>query len=427
MINGIIGRMARRAFSRALRFAENEVPGLPAGGDGKERLLYLHVPFCEQLCPYCSFHRVPFDEAACRAYFAALRKEICLYRDGGFAFTGVYVGGGTPTVLLDELSETLRLARSLFPIRGISLETNPNHLTESCVATLAALGVNRLSVGVQSFHDGLLEAMERRARYGSGEETARRLAAVQGRFETVNADMIFNFPGQTEDMLAADLERLLGLAVDQVTFYPLMVSSATREAVGRKLGPVDFRREEALYGRIARTLAPVYDFSSAWCFSRKGRLSMIDEYVVDHGEYAGLGSGAIGYVAGRCYANTFDLALYKERLARGVVPIMAARQFSEREQARYDFLMQLFGTSLDVGALNRKYRGRLYRHIWRDMLAFQLAGSIRYWAPRLVLTERGRYHWVILMREFFTAVNNFRAYCRSRVSGAGPSGDPAAR
>ena len=88
----------------------------------------MHVPFCEVLCPFCSFHRVRYNESKTARYFEALRREIRLYHEAGFRFSDVYVGGGTPTVNADELLATLELVRDLSPVRTISIETNPNHL-----------------------------------------------------------------------------------------------------------------------------------------------------------------------------------------------------------------------------------------------------------------------------------------------------------
>jgi coproporphyrinogen III oxidase-like Fe-S oxidoreductase len=335
-----------------------------------------------------------------------------LYRDRGYDFHGIYVGGGTPTILPDELAETLHLARETFGIREISVETNPNHLTDETVGLLRKAGVNRLSVGVQSFDDGLLRQMERLDKYGGGEEILGRLRAIQGVFDTLNADMIFNFPTQTPKTLDRDLDVLLASGVDQVTYYPLMVSDSTRQMVTRSLGYVDGRQEARYYRRILERLRPTYRMSSAWCFSRKP--SLIDEYIVDYDEYAGLGSGSIGYLDGTCYANTFDVAEYAARIGRGEVPLMAARVFSRQDRIRYDFVMKLFGMELRESDLKKKY-GAVYPYLWKDIAAFMAAGGLRRRGGTLCLTERGCYQWVILMREFFTAVNNFRDYCREAI------------
>jgi coproporphyrinogen III oxidase-like Fe-S oxidoreductase len=402
----------RQEFARSMRFEEGVAPRIPELTRQKPRLLYLHIPFCEKLCPYCSFNRIVFDESLCRAYFRALRLELLLYKKKGFAFQGIYVGGGTPTVLIDELEDTLALARESFQIREISVETNPNHLTDANIAALKRVGVNRLSVGIQSFDNGLLKAMDRFDKYGSGEVICDRLKQILGQFDTLNADMIFNFPSQSMAILNRDLDMLMEIGMDQITYYPLMVSDSTREAVSKTLGRVDDRQEERFYHRIVERLVPAYRFSSAWCFSKK--TAMIDEYIVDYDEYAGLGSGSIGYLNGTCYANTFNIRQYIAQVERGEMPLMASRDFGLKDQIRYDFLMKLFGMKLDIPALQKKYEGQFLKHIWVDLVAFRLAGGLRYDPPDYYLTPRGRYYWVIMMREFFISVNNFRDFCREQ-------------
>lgn len=413
MISSIVAHTSKKQFARALNFQDGPTPELPACADDQPRLLYIHIPFCEELCPYCSFHRIRLNEPLARRYHAALRREMSLYRLRGYRFSGLYVGGGTPTVLMDELAETLQIARELFPVESVSVETNPNHLTDANIAALAQAGVNRLSVGVQTFDDGLLRKIARYDKYGSGEDIASRLRAAQGAFDTLNADMIFNFPEQTAPMLEADLAILLKLGMQQITFYPLMVSTLTRRLMQKTLGDVNFRREKSFFNLIRRRLEPQYDSSSAWCFSRKSAASsLIDEYVVDFDEYAGLGSGAIGYLQGVCYANTFDIERYIRDLTQDRLPLQASRRFDLPDRMRYDFLMKLFSTRMNVEELEKKYGGRFFKTLWKEMAAFILAGSFRYFSPHLYLTPRGRYLWVVMMREFFIAVNNFRDHCR---------------
>jgi len=415
LINRVITRLARRQINRSMTFSPQESPALPPGDKKGKRLLYLHVPFCERLCPYCSFNRVPFEEGLCRDYFSALRKEILLYRDEGYDFNGIYVGGGTPTVLVDELESTLSLARECFAVGEISVETNPDHLTDGRLIPLERAGVKRLSVGIQSFDDALLKAMDRYDKYGSGRRIAERMKSVAGRFDTLNADMMFNFPSQTGASIEKDLDTLAEIAVDQVTYYPLMVSDSTRRQVEKKLGSVNEGREYGYYRLISRRLLAEYRFSSAWCFSRKTAEAekIVDEYVVDYDDYAGLGSGSIGYLAGVCYANTFNIEDYIDRVGKGRIPVTASRTFGIRERIHYDFLMKLFGGSLDLVALGNKYGVSLFRYLWLPAFFFRLVGGIERRDDRLFLTERGRYYWVVMMREFFTAVNNFRDFCRS--------------
>ncbi|MHB8203135.1 MAG: radical SAM protein, partial [Desulfomonilaceae bacterium] len=166
----------------------------PAPEDDASYLIYIHVPFCEELCPYCSFNRYIFEKDLAEQYFRALNLEIQMYKDMGFDFKSVYVGGGTPTVMPREISSLLTGLRKNFGVEEVSLETNPNHLTDEIVQVLVDSGVNRLSVGVQSFDDYMLKQMSRYHKYGSGNEIKDRLSRVLGRLDTLNVDMIFNFP-----------------------------------------------------------------------------------------------------------------------------------------------------------------------------------------------------------------------------------------
>lgn len=417
IINQIVTKTVKREFARSLKFEGGPPPELPSCRDAIKRLLYLHIPFCEELCPYCSFHRITFTEPLARRYFRALRREIKLYHEKGYYFEGIYAGGGTPTVLVDELAQTLDLARELFPINDISVETNPNHLTPEKIDVLRRSNVKRLSVGVQTFDDEMLKKIGRFEKYGSGQEIAGRLNNTQGFFHTLNADMIFNFPGQTMQMLEDDLAMILNLNMDQVTFYPLMISSLTQDIMKKTMGEVDFNSEENLYKLIVRRLEKHYDFSSAWCFSRKQSLkeSLVDEYVVDFEEYAGLGSGAIGYLDGTCYSNTFDIEGYIASLEKEKLPLQAARTFDRHDRMSYDFLMKFFSTKLDITAMQKKYDGKFLKTMWKEIAAFEIVRAFRYFPPYLRLTPYGRYLWVIMMREFFIAVNNFRDYCRKQA------------
>jgi coproporphyrinogen III oxidase-like Fe-S oxidoreductase len=414
--------MARREIGRSMVFQEKSGPALPLQLEGNN-LLYLHIPFCEELCPYCSFNRTLYKEDVCRRYFRALRAEVLLYKQRNYNFSGVYIGGGTPTILIDELEETIALIRATFPVREISVETNPNHLNPKYLDPLRRAGIDRLSVGVQSFDDGLLRAMDRYKKYGSGKEIAQRLKASKSLFPTLNADMIFNFPTQTEKSLESDLEIITDSGLDQVTFYPLMVSESTRSLVQKTLGSVDFRKEEHFYKKIAARLVPPYRFSSVWCFSRQDSMpdsipdSIIDEYIVNYSNYAGLGSGSIGYIDGICYANTFDIEEYIRLVNSGEIPVMASRKFGMKEQVRYEFLMSIFGMSLDLKVLRDRFGKDFDNHIWHIILPFYLAGALRYDSGKLYPTPRGRYLAVVMMREFFTAVNNFRDFCRRNGNG----------
>ncbi len=398
-------------FSHSLNFNEFQdlIPPVPM--PDSNYLIYIHIPFCEELCPYCSFNRYVFQEELAAKYFKALELEIEMYKDLGFDFRSVYIGGGTPTVMPKEINSLLNKLRKDFSVQEVSIETNPNHLTEEIVSILLDAGVNRLSVGVQSFDDSMLQQMSRYHKYGSGNEIKEKLTGVLGRFDTLNIDMIFNFPTQTIKMLRKDVSIIKEMKADQATFYPLMVSDITRSELAKRFGSISYRQEKTFYNEIYDSLSDEYATGTAWCFSRKK--TMIDEYIVDYDEYVGVGSGSFGYVHGTCFANTFSIPDYIDRVRAGKFPLMARKGFSSIEQARYYFMMTLFGASLDLEKAEKAFDGAFSKTLWKELFGFRIVGAIRNSGKKLFLTRKGLYLWVVMMREFFTGVNNFRDICRS--------------
>jgi coproporphyrinogen III oxidase-like Fe-S oxidoreductase len=377
-------------------------------------MLYAHVPFCEVLCPYCSFNRFPHREDRAMSYFRALREEMRMVADLGYRFNSMYIGGGTPTVMVDELVKTIRLARDLFEIAEVSTETNPNHLTDAVLGPLQG-EVQRLSVGVQSLDDELLRQMKRFDKYGSAASILRGLERAQGKLPTFNIDMIFNLPSLTDGILRRDLASLQALGADQVTYYPLMVSPAVEKPLERALGRVDYRREARQYRLISRTLAPGYNPTSAWAFSRSDA-SLIDEYIVDYPEYVGIGSGSFSYLGGEIYANTFSLKSYQAAIEAGHPSVDARMELSRRDQLRYRLMMDLFGLRLDKRAFADRNGVSVSRGLPLEYAFLKLVGAFeRDDAQALTLSETGRYLLVVMMREFFIGVNGIRDLARATL------------
>ena len=181
----LLTNVVRQCTNQYLKLKPTDAVMMPAPEQGKRYMLYMHVPFCERLCPYCSFNRFPFSEERARPYFENMRKEMRMLKDLGYDFDSVYIGGGTPTIMIDELCDTIDQARELFNIQEVSSETNPNHLIPSYLDKLQGR-VQRLSVGVQSFDDGLLKQMDRYDKYGCGQEILERIQDASPYFD--NAD-----------------------------------------------------------------------------------------------------------------------------------------------------------------------------------------------------------------------------------------------
>ncbi len=406
---------------RYLRLDSRDDVELSPPQPGRQYLLYMHVPFCESLCPYCSFNRFPFARDRAVPYFRQMREELLMLADRGFMFQEAYIGGGTPTIIMDELTKTVRLARKLFPqIRDVSIETNPNHLDEEYLAPIANL-VQRVSVGVQSFDDGMLTQMGRLQKYGNAEETLARIQRIcdAGLFHSLNVDMIFNLPTETSKMVAHDIECAKASGANQVTFYPLMVSPVSRASIESAMGHVDQRTEEAFYHQIFDAFCSGADAeyapSSCYTFSRE-RGQMIDEYVVNFEEYAAVGSGGMGYLDGHLFVNTFGLADYASRIERGRLSVMGRIAFKPRDEMRYRFMMDLFGLRLDRRAWRERFGCDVARGLPAEYGFMRANGGFdKQTRDELTLSPRGRYLMVAMMRQFFIGVNGLRDQARAAL------------
>ena len=410
ILANFFGFITQREGKKFLKLNE-EIDGLEITGTGQEgdnkTSLYTHIPFCKTLCPFCCFNRYLFKEDQARRYFQNLKKELALYAQRGFIFSEFYFGGGTPTVLMDELTEFIDYLRDNFEVKRISLETTPRELTPETIDSLKAAGINRLSTGVQSFDDTILKAMGRQSL--PAEDTKERLRMATRQFDTLNIDLVFNFPGQSIEQFEADVLLFKELGIDQATFYPLMASPHKKDALERKFNRIDISSENKFYDIILRELYNgSYNPSSPWCFSNGER--MIDEYIIDSDDYIGIGAGSVSIVNGNFYVNSFSLERYDEFLNRDRLPIIGWRKLSEGEHIRYYLLSKLFGLEIDETKFYHRFKSDIKDKLRNELAFLRLFGLVE-GNGRIKVTQKGMYPVSVMMREFFTSLNSLREYC----------------
>ncbi|MGD1118999.1 MAG: coproporphyrinogen III oxidase family protein [Dehalococcoidales bacterium] len=403
----LVTRREGRKFRHLSPPVDESILNAEQGGKGEGLSLYVHIPFCRSLCPFCCFNRYLFQEDLARRYFADLKQELELYIRRGFTFSDIYFGGGTPTVMMDELSKFITVLRQEFPVKEVSVETTPRELTAENIALLKAAGVNRLSVGVQSFDEKVLKTMGRVN--GPAAEVKSRLLAAQGQFDTLNVDFVFNFPGQTVEQFAADVAAFKELGIDQTTFYPLMASPHKKDAMERRFNRVDNSREKQFYEVILSQLyRGGYKASTAWCFSCGERL--IDEYIIESDDYIGIGAGSVSIIKGNFFVNSFSLDRYHEMTAAGKLPIVRWRKLTEKESRRYYLLTKLFGMKVDLAALRQRFGREKGTGLWLEFSFLKTFGVVK-GDGLLQVTEKGMYTVSVMMRDFFAALNTLREYC----------------
>jgi len=325
---------------REPRKSPEEAPDAPG--------LYLHVPFCSAVCPYCDFAVTVGGEASRRNYLAALEAEIALWESGWHpekplsqqAFGTVYLGGGTPSWLRpEELGRVFDTLAARLGTEGawIQLEANPEDVTEESLAAWKSLGVRALSLGTQSFDDESLSFLGRR-HTGEQSRTAVELALAAG-FDNVSLDLIYGLPGQDEAALTRELETAVALAPHHLSCYQLTIEPRTvfgHRAAKGELTELPDPNQATLFRRVHEHLAaagyPAYEVSN---FARSPEdRSRHNRKYWSHVPYLGLGPSAHSYDGGRNrWWNERNLSAWRKEIAKGEKPIAGEEVLGDADLA----------------------------------------------------------------------------------------------
>jgi oxygen-independent coproporphyrinogen III oxidase len=307
--------------------------------------LYIHIPFCIRKCIYCDFLSLPFDEQTARRYVIALCRELELKSSIAGRLRTVFIGGGTPTLLPGDCFEQLfRCMRRNFlfsPEIEISVEANPGALTAPDLELLLSLGVNRMSVGVQSFNDHELKTLGRIHTAGEALESLSLLKRAG--IENFSVDLMYGIPGQTIGAWKDTLAKVLELSPYHISAYELTPEKST--PLCRLIKENALRMPEE--GLVLDMYDYVIDFLQGSGFEHyeisnhalPGFRCLHNLNYWDRGEYLGIGAGAHSFIKGVRSRNTVDISAYIEDLKKDVVPeIEAIRIDSEEALKEYIFL-----------------------------------------------------------------------------------------
>lgn len=346
---------------------------------------YVHVPFCERICPFCPYNKVRAERDLARRYFAALRREVDWYvaeheAVRGEPFTSLYVGGGTPTLYPDELADVI----ARIPVSGErAVEVLPTHGTLERLDRLVGMGVTAVSIGAQSFHDGALRRLRR------PHDAAASRAAIEnalGRFRCVDVDLIVDVEWEDRDGFAGafldDVRTCFGLGVDQVSTYPLMRFGYTPFGAARH----DRRREHAVLAEataLAHTMG--YERRSVWTFNRRGSPGYTS---ITRRRFLGMGAGSSSFAGRDFYVDHFGVATYADAVEHDRLPIARWLHLGAWGGAAYDAFWQAYAGGVDRRSLESY--GRAVAATARAGLApLVLTGLLRRAPHGYRLTRRG--------------------------------------
>ncbi|MEL7585770.1 MAG: radical SAM family heme chaperone HemW [Prolixibacteraceae bacterium] len=264
--------------------------------------IYIHIPFCRTKCHYCDFYKST-DFGAKYDFLMALGKEISS-RKGELGYElveSVYFGGGTPSVLqAGEIHDLIELIRSAFILREdaeITLEANPDDLTEGFLHDLSKTGINRLSIGIQSFNDRDLKAMNRRHNAEQAVNCVKN--AIQAGFLNISIDLIYGLPGQSLSDWEMNLKQAVSLETDHISAYHLTYHKGTVFYTYLKAGKIaeipdelSFDQFKLLKHRLEESGYEHYEISN---FARNGKYSRHNRSYWERKNYLGFGPSAHSY------------------------------------------------------------------------------------------------------------------------------------
>lgn len=363
----------------------------------RPRTAYIHIPFCAHQCGYCDFAVSAGDDDLIDPYLDALELE--LHRPGEpMPVESIFIGGGTPTYLdASRLTRLMNLIAKRFPFldypnREYSIESTPESLDQEKIAILAEGGINRVSIGVQSFQSRLLTALDRA--HGV-DQISRAVELVRRRIPSYSLDLIFAAPSQT----LAEWDRDLAIAVhhepDHISTYGLTYEKGTPIWKQRQRGllkTVDENDELAMYelamDRLTTSGFEQYEISN---FARPGYRCRHNERYWANEAYYGFGVGAARYVELTRELNVRDTALYIRRLKEGTTPVFQSECLPPRERAFETLAVQLRrsdGISRSPFLVQTEFE--LDSLVGQQIAGFVSNGLITDDGSHVALTRRGR-------------------------------------
>ncbi|MBN3490362.1 radical SAM family heme chaperone HemW [Acholeplasma equirhinis] len=285
--------------------------------------LYIHIPFCEYICHYCDFvKRVPKDQNMIDTYLIRLRDEIQTYQKHFDSIETIYIGGGTPSMLtVDQLTYLFDSLKAIHPME-FSIEVNPESYTFEKGEVFKKYGVNRVSLGVQSFDDKILAYMNRGHKTEQIESIIKHLKSIG--IKDISVDLIFAIPGQTMDHIKHDLEQFIKLDIDHISYYSLILEDKTyfyHQYLKGNFKPMDEDIEAEMYHYIIDFLeSKGYEQYEVSNFARDNHYSLHNSIYWTLGEYIGVGMGAHGFIDNERTYNERGMSQYLDHFTKERMP-----------------------------------------------------------------------------------------------------------
>ncbi|MBS1545703.1 MAG: radical SAM family heme chaperone HemW [Bacteroidetes bacterium] len=359
--------------------------------------LYLHIPFCKQACYYCDFH-FSTDSKYRIDLLKAMEKELSLQKDylRGQVMGTVYLGGGTPSLLtFQELKHLLASIHENFTITAgaeITLEANPDDLQPWKLEELKSLGINRLSIGIQTFDDRLLEFLHRAHK---GDEAMQSvLDARRSGFDNISIDLIYGIPGLTNEYWKETIRKALALSPEHISGYALTIEERTVFGHQLKKGKFPVADEEIVAQQFEILMDEMdtagyqhYEISN---FCKPGRMAVHNSNYWKREHYLGIGPSAHSYRGDSRQFNVKNNAIYIRSIDQGALPF--EKEILSSEDQINDYILTSLRTSWGLNALTllEEWNDDLWTRASAQLHGLIDAGMIEFADPILRLTRKGK-------------------------------------
>ena len=315
----------------------------------KSTSAYIHIPFCEHICYYCDFNKVFLEGQPVDEYIQSLLTEIrlTLEKHPTKVSETIYIGGGTPTSLtakqLDVLLTGIHRYLPTHTTKEFTVEANPGDLTAEKLDVFKAHGVNRLSMGVQTFDDRLLKKIGRKHSVQDVYDTIKLLEKKQ--FDNVSIDLIYALPGQTLESFRDTLTKALAFDLPHYSMYSLILENKTMFMNWVRQGRLELPTQEAETQMFEEAIIAMaqsghhqYEISN---FAKKGKESMHNLVYWDNEHYYSFGAGASGYLDQKRYKNYGPIQHYMKPLKEQRLPIFETEEISRANQIEEEMFLGL--------------------------------------------------------------------------------------
>ena len=321
----------------------------------KVQALYIHIPFCNKICDYCDFTKLQYFRKFAVPYLEALEDELASYFIGDLKT--IYVGGGTPTALEDDLFEQLLKIIDKYSngVQEYTFEANPESLTPQKIALMKQHGVNRVSLGVQTTNDNILQAINRDHTFEQVQEAVKNLR--DGGIDNINVDLILGLPHTSENILRQDLANILALFPNHISCYGLTVHPHTvffNKGIKEPKGDVLRDYYDVVEEILAKNGFVHYEVSN---WAKPGYESEHNLTYWRNEQYYGTGLSASGYLGKIRYKNTTNLSQYLDRAF-----IAEEEQVSSRDKMVYQIMLNLrTNEGLNIDSFKKEFSVNLLK------------------------------------------------------------------